>query len=111
MEYNGYTIEEDKTGYAPKHLRFHFFAEDDEYAKGAGESVEDCEKQIDQLNLDTILEDANLLESEFLKWIKIKGWLYINPLDIYQHKHKELYRTKSELKDIFLSQRHSQSYL
>ena len=33
MEYNGYIIEEDRTGYAPKHLRFHFFAENDEYAK------------------------------------------------------------------------------
>ncbi len=48
-DYKGYSIEEDKTGYAPKHLRFHFFAEDDEYAKGAGESIEDCKKQIDEL--------------------------------------------------------------
>jgi len=49
MKYKNYTIEQDNTGYAPKHLRFHFFAEDDEYAKGAGESVEDCKKQIDEL--------------------------------------------------------------
>ena len=27
MEYKGYLIEEDKTGFAPKHLRFHFFDE------------------------------------------------------------------------------------
>ena len=48
-DYKGYTFEEDKTGYAPKHLRFHFFAIDDEYAKGAGESIEDCKQQIDEL--------------------------------------------------------------
>lgn len=48
MEYNGFTIEEDKTGYAPKHLRFHFYSEDDEYAKGSGESIEDCQKQINE---------------------------------------------------------------
>lgn len=54
MEYKRYTIEEDKTGYAPKHLRFHFFAEDDEYAKGAGESIEDCKQQIDDLILNRI---------------------------------------------------------
>lgn len=47
--YKGYTFEEDKTGYAPKHLRFHFFAIDDEYVKGAGESIEDCKRQIDEL--------------------------------------------------------------
>ena len=47
--YKGYTFEEDKTGYAPKHLRFYFFAIDDEYAKGAGESIEDCKQQIDEL--------------------------------------------------------------
>jgi hypothetical protein len=107
MEYNGFLIEEDNTGIAPKNSRFHFYISGDEVVTGWGESVEDCEKQIDQLNLDTILEDANLLESEFLKWIKTKGWMYINPLDIYQHKNLEIYRTKSELKDIFLSQRHS----
>lgn len=107
MEYNGYLIEEDITGYGPKNSRFHFYISGDEIVIGWGESIEDCEKQIDQLNLDTIREDANLLESEFLKWIKIKGWMYINPLDIYQHKNLEIYRTKSQLKDIFLSQRHS----
>ena len=30
MEYKGYLIEEDKTGYAPKHLRFCYFADDGE---------------------------------------------------------------------------------
>jgi hypothetical protein len=62
MEYNGYLIEEDKTGYAPKHLRFSFFTDDGEKIIGSGESVEDCEKQIDELNLDEIHKDTDLLK-------------------------------------------------
>ncbi len=62
MEYNGYLIEEDKTGYAPKHLRFSFFTNDGEKIIGSGESIEDCEKQIDELNLDEIHKDADLLK-------------------------------------------------
>lgn len=107
MEYNGYFIYPDKTGYAPKESRFSFFLDEGEIYCGSGESIEDCQKQIDERNLYEIHEHASFLESEFLEWIKIKGWLYINPLDIYQHKHKELYKTKSKLNDIFLSQRHS----
>lgn len=107
MEYNGYLIEEDKTGYAPKELRFHFFEEGDEYAKGAGASLEDCYKQIDELNLEQIHKDADFLESEFINWIVKKGWMYITPLELYQHKNREIYKTKNELNDIFLSQRHS----
>ena len=61
MEYKGYTIEEDNTGYAPKHLIFHFF-ENDEYAVGAGESIEDCQKQIDELILNKI---KDILEEHF----------------------------------------------
>jgi hypothetical protein len=74
MKYNGYTIEEDKTGYAPKHLRFHFFAEDDEYAKGAGESLEDCKNQIDKIILEQIKEKLEFeygwsnLDCEDKKW-------------------------------------------
>lgn len=47
--YRGYVIEEDNTGYAPKHLRFHFFELGDEIAKGCGESIEDCKRQIDEI--------------------------------------------------------------
>jgi hypothetical protein len=85
MEYNGYFIYPDKTGYAQKELKYSFFLD----------------------NGEMYCEHASFLESEFLEWIRIKGWQYINPLDIYQHKHKELYKTKSELNEIFLSQRHS----
>jgi hypothetical protein len=60
-DYKGYTFEEDITGYAPKHLRFHFFAIDDECAKGAGESIEDCKQQIDELILNiTVMENECL---------------------------------------------------
>lgn len=64
MEYNGYLIEEDKTGYAPKHLRFSFFTNDGEKIISSGESIEDCEKQIDELNLEEIHIDYNLLKTK-----------------------------------------------
>ena len=50
MEYNGYTIEEDKTGYAPKESKFSFFLDEGEMYCGSGESIEDCQKQIDERN-------------------------------------------------------------
>lgn len=103
MEYNGYTIEEDNTGYAPKHLKFHFYAIDDEIAKGAGESIEDCERQIDELNLEVIHKDADLLKISFENWIKEKGWWFIHPLKVYVHKNKEIYKTESELHELFLN--------
>ena len=52
MLYKGYLIEEDLTGYAPKHLRFNFFDYDGETHFGSGESLEDCQKQIDELEND-----------------------------------------------------------
>lgn len=97
MEYNGYTIEEDKTGYAPKHLRFHFF-ENDEYAVGAGESVEDCKKQINEI----IFERVHL--DNFKKWKSNNGWSFIHPLKIYQHKNKEIYKTDQELYEMYVEQ-------
>ena len=73
-KYKGYTFEVDKTGYAPKHLRVHFFSEDDEYAKGAGESIEDCKKQIDEIIIEQIKEKLEFdcgwsnLDCEDKKW-------------------------------------------
>lgn len=107
MEYNGFLIEEDNTGIAPKNSRFHFYISGDEVVTGWGESIEGCEKKIDEINLCEVLKDADLLESSFIRWIVKNGWMYIVPLKIYQHKNKEIYKTKSELNDIFLSQRHS----
>lgn len=49
MEYKGYLIEQDKTGYAPKDSKFHFYISGDEIVRGWGESLEDCIKQIDEL--------------------------------------------------------------
>lgn len=62
MEYNGYLIEQDKTGYAPKDSQYFFFKECDEKASGFGESIEDCQKQIDELILNRIKE---ILEEQF----------------------------------------------
>lgn len=49
MEYLGYKIGQDMTGYAPKDMRFHFSFDDGETVLGHGESVEDCKEQIDEL--------------------------------------------------------------
>jgi len=48
-DYKGYRIQEDNTGYAPKHLRFSFYIDDGETIAGSGESIEDCKQQINEL--------------------------------------------------------------
>lgn len=53
MEYKGYLIEQDMTGYAPKSMEYSYFL-GHEFYYGSGETIEDCKKQIDE-----ILEDAN----------------------------------------------------
>lgn len=62
MEYNGYFIYPDKTGYAPKESKFSFFLDEGEMYCGSGESIEDCQKQIDELILNRIKE---ILEEQF----------------------------------------------
>lgn len=49
MLYNGYLIEQDNTGYAPNHNKFSF-SDDEGDVIGYGESIEDCQIQIDELN-------------------------------------------------------------
>ena len=40
---------------------------------------------------------------EFHKWLEEnKQWQYIQPLKIYQHSHREIYKTYDELKQIYL---------
>lgn len=68
MEYKGYLIEEDKTGYAPKHLRFSYFSDDGEKYWGMEETIEDCQKQIDELIIDKI---KSILQKDF-------GWENLN---------------------------------
>jgi len=51
MEYKGYVISEDNSGYAPFNLRFNIFNDDGEFYFGSGESIEDCKEQIDELIL------------------------------------------------------------
>ena len=51
--YKGYSIEIDKTGYAPKDSQYFFFKECDEMATGFGESIEDCKIQIDEIHEDS----------------------------------------------------------
>lgn len=95
MEYREFYIEQDKTGYAPE--PFNFFEIDGEIAIGSGVSIDDCKRQIDEL----IIENQEMFN--FKNWIKDKGWIYINPLKIYQHKHKEIYKTEHQLWEIFMS--------
>jgi len=49
MEYKGYLIEPDKTGYAPKNSQYFIFEIDAEVSCGFGESIEDCKQQIDEM--------------------------------------------------------------
>ncbi len=73
MKYNGYLIEEENTGIAPKNAKFYFHIIDEEIICGYGENAEDCQKQIDELNLNEI---KDILEDEF-------GW---GNLDCEEHK-------------------------
>ena len=64
MEYKGYLIEEDLTGYAPKHLKFSFFNDDGETYFGSGESIEDCKQQINIMIMEKELDKGlNLSEA------------------------------------------------
>jgi hypothetical protein len=45
MEYKGYTIEPNNTGY----VNFDFYKKDDELIKGNGKDIEDCKRQIDEI--------------------------------------------------------------
>jgi hypothetical protein len=49
MEYKGYLIEIDNTGFAPKNMLYSFYLGGEEYI-GSGESVEDCKRQIDEID-------------------------------------------------------------
>lgn len=48
-DYKGYRIDQDRTGFAPKNMVFHFWINDGENVAGFGESVEDCKEQIDEI--------------------------------------------------------------
>jgi len=50
-DYKGYKIDQDRTGFAPKNMTFHFWIDDGENVAGFGESVDDCKEQIDELIL------------------------------------------------------------
>ena len=60
--YKNYLIAIDMTGYASKQDLYSFFLDDGELYCGSGESIEDCKKQIDELNLTEI---KDILESDF----------------------------------------------
>jgi len=45
MDYKGYKIEPNKTGW----VKFDFFKPEDELISGNGDSIEDCKNQIDEL--------------------------------------------------------------
>jgi len=101
MEYNGYLIEPNLTGY----VNFDFYKPESDLITGNGENIEDCQKQIDELNLYEVHKDADLLKISFEDWIKEKGWWFIHPLKVYGHKNKEIYKTESELHELFLNRK------
>jgi len=54
--YKGYWFQFDKSGFAPKNSKVHFFSEEQDFAVGSGESIEDCKKQIDEIIIEDIKE-------------------------------------------------------
>jgi hypothetical protein len=72
--YKGFWFEFDKSGFAPKNSKVHFFSEDEDFAIGSGESIEDCKKQIDEKILEQIKEKLEFdygwsnLDCEDNKW-------------------------------------------
>jgi len=67
MNYKGYNIDADLTGYTPKHSAYHFYI-DSEEIDGYGESIEDCKKQIDELTIITLEDFTDKYKS--LVWFK-----------------------------------------
>jgi len=51
MEYKGYKIRQDYTGYAPENMQFHFYIYEGEVVTGYGKSIEDCKERIEELIL------------------------------------------------------------
>jgi hypothetical protein len=49
MYYKGYSIERDRTGFAPIDSTYSFRLLEDDLVIGWGETIEDCKKQIDEL--------------------------------------------------------------
>jgi len=51
MYYKGYSIERDKSGWAPKSLVYGFTIFEDDLMIGWGETIEECKRQIDKLTI------------------------------------------------------------
>jgi hypothetical protein len=72
--YKGYWFEFDKSGFAPNNSKVHFFSEEEDFAIGSGESIEDCKKQIDEIIIEQIKEKLEFdcgwsnLDCEDKKW-------------------------------------------
>jgi len=52
MEYKGYIIEPDKTGYSPKNNKYWIFEVDGEKSVGFGETIEECKEAINEIILE-----------------------------------------------------------
>ena len=77
MEYNGYFIYPDKTGYAPKDSTYHFYI-DSEKVDGHGESIEDCKKQIDELtNVKMEIVEISIDFNDFKPLTIGESWILI----------------------------------
>jgi hypothetical protein len=72
--YKGYWFGFDKSGFAPNNSKVNFFSEEEDFAIGSGESIEDCKKQIDEIILEQIKEKLEFdfgwsnLDCEDKKW-------------------------------------------
>lgn len=53
MNYKGYKIDVDTTGYAPKNMIYYFYEEGADIVVGFGKSAEDCKIQIDEIILES----------------------------------------------------------
>lgn len=101
MEYNGYTISEDLTGYAPKSDLFSFFLDDGETFVESGFSIDDCKHKIDYSLKNKIMnpiKDNRIVQditfatrlNSFLKDIQVNDPMSEEELEYLQRVAKSL---------------------
>lgn len=57
----------------------------------------------DENRIDNLIQQGLETEEQFNKWLEENSqWQYIQPLKVFQHSKKEIYKTYDELKEIYL---------
>lgn len=56
----------------------------------------------DENRIDNLIQQGLETEEQFHKWIEQEKWQFIQPLKIFQHPKKEIYKTYEELKQTYL---------